>query len=181
VHSRIRRPRLERRLVLLAAATGLLVGCAGAATPAPSATPLPASAPAASPSGAAASPSPTVAATPTAVATPSARPLALRQAPENLGCDTIGIDYRRMTFRLDPDAAEPVSAVTDTNVQLRTHWSAGFKQAPDGQRAIVDPAGKVVVTDGQTLDVPQTGYPRLAGYFVCLGPTEIYVLLQEPV
>jgi hypothetical protein len=51
-----------------------------------------------------------------------------------------------MTFRIDPDAAEPVLAVTDTNVQLRTHWSAGLMQAPGGQRAIVDPAGKVVVT-----------------------------------
>jgi hypothetical protein len=181
VDSRTRRLRLDPRSVLIAAAAAVLVGCAGAATPAP--TTAPASVPASSPStpGGAGSPSPTAAATATAVASPSVKPLALRQAPDNLGCDSIGIDYRRMTFRLDPDAAEPVSAITDTNVQLRTNWSAGFKQAPGGQRAIVDPAGQVVVTDGQTLDVPQAGYPRLAGYFVCLGPSEIYVLLQEPV
>jgi hypothetical protein len=176
---RIRRSHLDLRSIVLAAAAAAFAGCASGVTPAPSATIVPASAPA-SPTATVGVPASTPAATPTAVPSPSARPLVLHQAPDNLGCDTIGIDYRRMTFRLDPAAAEQVVAVTDTNVQLRTNWSAGFAQAPGGQRAIVDPAGKVVVTDGQTLDVPQAGYPRLAGYFVCLAPTQIYVLLKDP-
>jgi hypothetical protein len=97
-----------------------------------------------------------------------------------MGCDTIGVDYTRMTFRIDPDAAEQVVAVTDTNAQLLTYWSTGFRQAPSGERAIVDPAGKVVVTDGQALEKPAAAYPRLAGYFVCLGPNALYVLLTDP-
>jgi hypothetical protein len=37
-----------------------------------------------------------------------------------------------------------------------------------------------VVTDGQVLEKPAAAYPRLAGYFVCLAPDRIYVLLADP-
>jgi hypothetical protein len=85
-----------------------------------------------------------------------------------------------MTFRIDPNATEQVVAVTDTNVQLLTNWSPGFRQAPSGDAAIVDGSGRVVATDGQVLEKAASAATRLAGYFVCLGPSEIYVLTQDP-
>jgi hypothetical protein len=121
---------------------------------------------------------------PTSSAQPSAAPsgstIDLHEAPANLGCDTIGVDYKSMTFHIDPAAAEQVTATTDTGVTLVTHWSPGFVAGTDSERVIRDPAGKVVVTDGEALQVPPAAYPRLAGYFVCLGTDKIYVLLNDP-
>jgi hypothetical protein len=117
---------------------------------------------------------------PSQSASASGTTIVLREAPANLGCDTIGIDYKRMTFRIDPAANEQVTATTDTGVTLATYWSAGFKPGTDSERAIRDAAGKVVLSDGDVLDVPPAAYPRLAGYFVCLAPTKLYVLLNEP-
>ena len=111
---------------------------------------------------------------------PSGSTIDLHEAPANLGCDTIGVDYRSMTFHIDPAAAEPVSATTDTGVTLVTYWSVGFVPGTDSERVIRDPAGKVVVRDGEVLQVPPAAYPRLAGYFVCLGTNNIYVLLNDP-
>jgi hypothetical protein len=111
---------------------------------------------------------------------PSGSTIDLHEAPANLGCDTIGVDYRSMTFHIDPAAAEQVSATTDTGVTLATYWSVGFVPGTDSERVIRDPAGKVVVTDGEVLQVPPAAYPRLAGYFVCLGTNKIYVLLNDP-
>jgi hypothetical protein len=87
-----------------------------------------------------------------------------------------------MTFKIDPNATEQVVAVANTGTQLLTYWSSGFRAGTDsaGKLAILDPAGKVVVSDGQVLDKPAAAYPRLAGYFVCLGPTAIYVLITDP-
>jgi len=170
-----------RHIGLAVALAGVLVaGCASAATPLPTAT-----APSATPTAAAANPSPATSAGPAQSPTagspsPSTRPIALRQAPANLGCDAIGVDYTRMTFRIDPNAAEQVVAVTETNGQLLTYWSTGFRQAPTGERAIVDATGKVVVTDGQVLEKPAAANPRLAGYFVCLATNAIYVLATDP-
>jgi hypothetical protein len=85
-----------------------------------------------------------------------------------------------MTFRIDPAATEQVSAVTDTGVTLATYWSAGFMPGTDTERLVRDPNGNVVVTDGDVLQVPPAAYPRLGGYFVCLGPAKLYVLLADP-
>jgi hypothetical protein len=111
---------------------------------------------------------------------PSGGTIELHEAPANLGCDTIGVHYRSMTFHIDPAAAEQVSATTDTGVTLVTYWSVGFVPGTDSERFVRDPAGKVVVTDGDVLQVPPAAYPRLAGYFVCLGTNKIYVLLNDP-
>jgi hypothetical protein len=111
---------------------------------------------------------------------PSGSTIVLHEAPANLGCDTIGVDYKSMTFHIDPAAAEQVSATTDTGVTLVTYWSVGFVPGADSERVIRDPAGKVVLRDGEVLQVPPAAYPRLAGYFVCLGTDKIYVLLNDP-
>ena len=117
---------------------------------------------------------------PSASSLASGTAIVLHEVPANLGCDTIGIDYTSMTFRIDPAAAEQVAAVTDTGVTLATYWSAGFTAGADAERVVRDPAGEVVVTDGDVLRVPPAAYPRLGGYFVCLGPDKLYVLLADP-
>jgi hypothetical protein len=115
---------------------------------------------------------------PAASSAPSS--IALRTAPANLGCDTVGVDYRNVTFHIDPTAAEQVSATTDTGKVLLTYWSAGFRPGTAAERVVRDPAGQVVVTDGQVLPIPQADWPRLHGYFVCPAPDALYVLVVEP-
>ena len=94
----------------------------------------------------------------------------------DLGCDSIGIDYKTMTFRIDPAAAEQVSAMTDTGVSLITNWPAGFKAGTAGERVVRDVAGMVVATDGETFKAGE----QLHGYYVCLAPTKLYVMLAAP-
>lgn len=105
--------------------------------------------------------------------------MALRAAPADLGCDAMPVDYRRVVFQLDPAAAEPVTAQTDTGKSLQTFWSAGFVGVADGP-AVKDPSGQVVAGNGEALDVPEGALPRLHGYFVCPSTDAIYVLLQDP-
>jgi hypothetical protein len=116
----------------------------------------------------------------TASTTTQATTIVLREAPANMGCDTIGIDYTSMTFHIDPTATEQVSAVTDTGVTLVTYWAAGFQPGAGTERVVRDAAGQVVVADGEVLQVPPAAYPRLHGYFVCLAPDKLYVLLTDP-
>ncbi len=96
-----------------------------------------------------------------------------------MGCDTIGVDYREVTFHVDPGTTDPVTAFADTGRVLRTFWSAGF-QGSAADQAVLDPAGVVVATDGEVLTVPPNAYPRLHGYFVCLAPDALYILSSEP-
>ena len=83
-----------------------------------------------------------------------------------------------MTFQIDQAAAEQVSAMTDTGVTLVTYWPVGFKAdtLAAGERVVRDAAGVVVVTDGEVVQ----GGQQLHGYDVCLGPTELYVMLARP-
>ena len=106
--------------------------------------------------------------------------IVLRQAPADLGCDAIGVEYHEATFHIDPAATEQVSALTDTGVSLLTYWSAGFQPGTPVERVVRDPAGRVVVADGDVFTIPAAAQPRLHGYFVCLGSNELYVLLADP-
>ena len=123
-------------------------------------------------------PSTSPSSSPAATTAPSA--LVLRAAPANLGCDSIGVDYHRVTFRIDPTAAEQVSAVADTGKQLLTYWAAGFHPGTATDRVVRDPANQVVVSDGEVLSIPQGDWPRLRGHFVCPAPNALYVLLVDP-
>lgn len=105
--------------------------------------------------------------------------LALRRTPANLGCDAIGVTYRSLTFHIDPDAAEPVSAVTNLGAGLLVYWSPGFV-GDASLRVVRDAAGAVVAADGDVLPIPDGQWPRLHGYFVCPSPTAIYVLERDP-
>ena len=111
----------------------------------------------------------------TVAASPSG--IVLRRAPADLACDSIGIDYTSLQFRIDPEAAEQVAAVTDTGVELKTYWADGFQPGTAAERVVRDPAGQVVATDGEVLGVPNTG---LHGYFVCLGQGALWVLRTDP-
>jgi hypothetical protein len=104
----------------------------------------------------------------------------LQAAPANLGCDTIGVDYREVTFKIDPAAAEPVVAIANTGLDLHTFWAAGFRGGTADNKVVFDPTGAVVVTDGDKLAIPEGAFPRLNGYFVCPSPDALYVLAADP-
>jgi hypothetical protein len=109
--------------------------------------------------------------------------IVLRQAPADLGCDSIGWEgepYRTLTFHIDPDAADHVWATADTGAVLQTYWAAGFEPGSVTERVVRDPAGQVVAADGEVVQVPVGSNLRLHGYFVCLHPTKLYVLLAGP-
>ena len=164
-----------KRFLALLVLSIAAVACAtpGAATPA---APSPSAAPPSS--SPAPSTPPSVAPTPTPSTATSS--ITLHRAPADLGCDTIGVDYTSMTFHIDPAATEQVTVVTDKGATLTTYWSDGFVPGSDTERVIRDAAGKLVVSDGDVLAVPPAAYPRLAGYFVCLGTDKIYVLAKDP-
>jgi hypothetical protein len=144
-------------------ALSVLVAACGSATP----TSAPASAPPAS--------------TPPASApAASGAAIQLEQAPANLGCDTIGVDYREVTFKIDPAATEQVTALANTGLVLHTFWAAGFRGGTADDKVVFDPTGAVVVTDGDRLAIPQGAFPRLQGYFVCPSPDALYVLAEDP-
>jgi hypothetical protein len=110
----------------------------------------------------------------------SAATVALRQAPDGLGCDTIGIPYTSTTFHIDAAAVDPVTATTNQGVSLRTFWSAGFVGGSADDPVVRDPGGQVVAADGDVLEIPQGAFPRLKGYFVCPSPDALYILLRDP-
>ncbi len=121
-------------------------------------------------------PSPTGSTAPVSTSTPLSSGVALRPAPSDLGCDSIGVDYQRVTFHIDPAAADPVVATTDTGVSLVTYWAAGLQLAPGPDRVVRDPTGKAVVSDGDVWGTDK----QLAGYFACFGTTSLYVVLSQP-
>lgn len=144
---------MNARRLLLATACVALVGC-GSPTPASPST-----------SGATA---------------PGPGAIRLGLAPANLGCDSIGVPYRQVTFRIDATASEPVSAVANTGTHLHTFWSAGFQGGSAAEPVVRDPAGRVVAANGEVLAIPDGAWPRLHGYFVCPGPAALYIMLADP-
>ena len=126
----------------------------------------------------AATPPPPTAAPPS-VAVPSA--LALNRAPADIGCDSIGWPdevepFGSLTFRIDPAAADPVVAVSDTGVTLETLWVPGFEAGPASERVIQGPDGQVVVRDGDVLTLVPGQNAELNGYPLCITPTTLYVM-----
>jgi hypothetical protein len=120
---------------------------------------------------------------PEVVATPAASTgIVLRQAPADMGCDTIGWEgepYRTLTFHVDPDAAEQVWAESDTGASLTSSWSAGFQPGTAEERLVRDPQGQVFISDGEIVEVPEAANLRIHGYLVCLRPDELWVLTNE--
>lgn len=148
-------------LVSLLLASVALAACGGAASPSPV------------PSG---SPTPIPSASPT----PDASGFALNGSPAGLGCDAMRPPYDEIVFRIDPDADEPVTAIADTGAVLKTYWSAGFVGGTADDPVVRDAGGEVVLSDGDTLAVPEAEWPRLHGYFVCPSNDAVYVLEVDP-
>jgi hypothetical protein len=104
----------------------------------------------------------------------------LRVAPANLGCDAQVPPYGSVTFKIEVTAPEQVVALADNGASLSTSWSAGFVGGSSDDLVVRDPAGSVVVRDGEVLIIPDRAWPRLAGYFVCPSSTALCVLLVDP-
>jgi hypothetical protein len=140
----------------------LVAACGSTATATPFGTaPPPSAPPASAPSG-------------------SGAAIQLQPAPANLGCDTIGVDYREVTFQIDPGSTTQVTALADAGRVLQTFWAAGFRGGTADNKVVFDPTGAVVVTDGDKLAIPEGAFPRLKGYFVCPAPEALYILAADP-
>ena len=131
--------------------------------------------------GSSASPSPSVAApsSGTASAVASGAGIVLDRTPP-IGCDTIGVDYKSATIRIDPASDPDVWAETEAAKKLAVKWTDGFSTTNGSPPTIIGPKGEEVAHDGTKIDVPSDAYPRLVGYFVCLGPDALYILETDP-
>ena len=107
-------------------------------------------------------------------------PVVLREAPPNLGCDSILPPYRSAAIRIDATMAEQIWADADTGARLAVYWSRGFVGGTSLEPVVVDPEGRIVARDGERIVLPEADWPRLHGYFVCPGTTALYVLLRDP-
>jgi hypothetical protein len=132
-----------------------LAACSGGATPAPTASPA---------------------------GSPTAAPgeLVLDRVPDATACDAIGVDYTSVTFHIDPTASPQIWAVADTGPSLVVRWTSAFEAGTGAEPNVVDGSGAVVLEDGDTLDLPDGGWPDLAGHMVCPGPTSLTVLDEAP-
>ena len=157
---------MTRHIRLIAVAM-LVAGCGTSAPATPPASAPPDSAPPES-------------VPPASAPAPSGAEIQLQPAPANMGCDTIGIDYREVTFQIDPAAAEQVTALASTGTVLHTFWAAGFRGGSADDKTVLDPTGAVVATDGDKLAIPAGAFPRLNGYFVCPSPDALYILAADP-
>ncbi len=124
--------------------------------------------------------SPAQAADPSVI--PSVAPGAIRldRLPDDFGCDAIGVPYRQVTFRVRVGAEREVTVVTETGAVLPTAWSHAFSAGDAADPVVRDGAGQAVATDGDVLVIPDAGWPRLHGYFVCPGESDISILAEDP-
>lgn len=140
------------RIVWLAAAAVLILACASGATPSPSPS--------------------------------SAAVIALNRAPADLGCDSIGWPedvppFAGLRFRIDPAAADHVTAESDTGVELEVEWVPGFEGGAADERVVLDPDGQVVLRDGEVIELLPAANAELHGYPLCLTPTTLSVMLEH--
>lgn len=97
-----------------------------------------------------------------------------------IGCDAIGVDYKSATIKIDAASDPDVWAETDTGKKIPVSWTDGFAATDATPPVINGPKGEEVARDGTKIALPADANPRLAGYFVCLGPDAIYILETDP-
>jgi hypothetical protein len=144
---------------LLAIAALVLAGCG--ATPSPTA-------------GATSTPGPS--ASSASSDAPSGGRIVLDRAPAGLACDAIGVDYRSVTFFIDPTAQPQVWVVTDRGSHLSVRWGPSFVGGSAADPSVLDASGAVVARPHEVLVIPEGAWPSLHGHFVCPSPTALYVL-----
>jgi hypothetical protein len=110
----------------------------------------------------------------------SAETLRLNLNTDDFGCDTIRTAYRSALIQIDPSAADPVTALADTGVSLRTLWSATFHGGTTTPPVVIDARGVTVANHGTRIELPEQGFPTLAGYFVCPSADAIRVFDRAP-
>jgi hypothetical protein len=155
--SAIRRLPAAIRTAALASVIAIALGaCSGQASTAPTATPE---------------------SSPTSSPTAAPGELALERVPDTTACDAIGVDYRSVTFHIDPTADPQIWAVADTGTSLRVRWDSTFAAA---DATVVDDSGAVVLEDGATLAIPDGSWPDLDGHMVCPGPNSLTILDEAP-
>ena len=103
---------------------------------------------------------------------PTPVPIRLRLFDGN-SCNLAGFP-QRLTFRIDPLAAEQVTAVDQSAAVYEVWWPEGFRGGTSDEPVVRDPLGRVVVRNGQELPIPERGFPNLQGYSVCSGGGETY-------
>lgn len=162
--------RLARRIRLAVgvAVIGLAFSGCGAA-PAPSPTPT---------TGPTASGGPPASAGASSSSAPGGVGIVLDRVPAGLGCDAIGVEYRSVTFFIDPASQPAVWAVTDRGRRLAVGWDPSFVGGPVADPSVLDATGAVVARPGEVLVIPQGAWPSLHGHFACPSPTALYVLDQ---
>jgi len=146
-------------VAIIALMAGVLTACASSTSPGPSSA------------GPSAPPSPT----PVGSADGADR-IVLDRAPDNIGCDTIAVSYRSVTFSIDPTRAPQVRAVTDRGATLAVRWDSSFVGGPIDDPSVLDRSGDIVARDGEVLAIPEAAWPSLHGHFVCPSETALYVL-----
>jgi hypothetical protein len=151
----------SRALISVLALGALVLGCS------------PAVAPSASPGA------PSLSASVAPSQPPSASGIVLQRTGQ-AGCDTIGVDYKSATIRIDAASEPDVWADTDTGKKLAVNWTDGFTATDVGAPVINGPKGEEVARDGTVIVVPAGAYPRLVGHFVCLAPDALYILETDP-
>jgi len=149
------RARVALRLSILAGILAVVAGaCGGGASTAPT---TPGSSPTAAPGA-----------------------LVLDRAPDSTACDAIGVDYTSVTFHIDVTATPQIWAVADTGASLLVRWVSAFGAGTGTEPTVVDGSGAVILEDGDTLDLPEAGWPDLHGHMVCPGPSSLTVLDEAP-
>jgi hypothetical protein len=166
------------RILIAAFVVGVVaLGCSPAASPSLSAAVPSAVASAAVPSEVAPSAAPSLSAAPAVSPLASSGSIVLDRTG-SIGCDSIGVDYKSATIKIDAASDPDVWAQTDTGKKIAVSWTDGFTATGESPVVIRGPKGEEVARDGTVIDVPAA--TRLAGYFVCLGPDELYVLETDP-
>ena len=151
-----------RTMLSVLALGALVLGCS------------PAAAPSVSPAGAPSQPASV------APAQPSSASAIVLQRSGQVGCDTIGVDYKSATIKIDAASDPDVWAETDTGKKLVVNWTGGFTATGGPPPVINGLKGEEVARDGTVIVVPAGAYPRLVGYFVCLAPDALYIQETDP-
>ena len=113
-------------------------------------------------------------ASPAPSSSPTPETIQLRFMAADMGCMMAAAPLPLM-FRIDPAADEQVIAVAHDGTRYHTWWSEGFLGGTAADPVVRDPAGQVVVRDGDLLE----DY-TLHGNRVCVGSGSIWVFPAGP-